>query len=109
MAAYTVISLLQTLDQRNPQLFHGHIAELNSLHATAEYFQKVVENTSKSRFDIEKIKTLEEKIRVAASYAEDVLELKSSRIVKVSRWKFGISQHLDLLKAVKKWIQQRNK
>ncbi|WMV23554.1 hypothetical protein MTR67_016939 [Solanum verrucosum] len=87
MAAYTaVISLLQTLDQRNPQLFHGHTAELNSLHATAEYFQKVVENTSKSRFDTEKIKTLEEKIRVAASYAEDVLELKSSRIVKVSSY-----------------------
>ncbi|XP_015163924.1 putative late blight resistance protein homolog R1A-4 [Solanum tuberosum] len=109
--SYTaVISLLQTLDQRNPQLFHGHTAEaLDSLHATAEYFQNVLENASKSRFDTEKIKSLEEKIRVAASYAEDVLELKSSRIVKVSRWKFGISQHLDLLKAVKKWIQQRNK
>ncbi|KAK4720938.1 hypothetical protein R3W88_011171 [Solanum pinnatisectum] len=102
-ASSAVISLLQTLDQRNPQLFHGHTAEaLDSLHATAEYFQNVLENASKSRFDTEKIKSLEEKIRVAASYAEDVLELKSSRIVKVSRWKFGISQHLDLLKAVKK-------
>ncbi|KAG5609083.1 hypothetical protein H5410_020364 [Solanum commersonii] len=104
MAAYSaVISLLQTLEQQNPQLFHGHTAEaLDSLHATAEYFQNVLENASKSRFDTEKIKSLEEKIRVAASYAEDVLELKSSQIVKVTRWKFGISQHLDLLKAVKK-------
>ncbi|XP_015163923.1 putative late blight resistance protein homolog R1B-17 [Solanum tuberosum] len=104
MAAYTaVISLLQTLEQPNPQLFHGNTTKtLDSLHATAEYFQKVLENSNKSRFDNEKLKSLEEKIRVAASYAEDVLEMKISQIIKVSRWTFGILQHLDFLKAVKK-------
>ncbi|XP_055801853.1 putative late blight resistance protein homolog R1A-3 [Solanum dulcamara] len=104
MAAYTaVISLLQTLEQRNPKLFHGKTAKtLDSLHATAEYFQKVLENASKSRFDTENIKSLEEKIRVAVSYAEDVVEMKTSQIIKVSRWTFGILQHLDLLKVVKK-------
>ncbi|KAH0701669.1 hypothetical protein KY285_015947 [Solanum tuberosum] len=56
----------------------------------------------KSRFDTEKIKSLEEKIRVAASYAEDVVEMKISRIIKVLGWTFGILQHLDLLKVVEK-------
>lgn len=54
------------------------------------------------RFDTEKIKSLEEKIRVAGSYAEDIIEQKNSRIMKVSRWTFGILIHHDLLKVVKK-------
>ncbi|XP_015163921.1 putative late blight resistance protein homolog R1B-17 [Solanum tuberosum] len=85
------------------ELVHGHTAEtLDSLHATAEYFQQVLENASKSRFDTEKIKSLEEKIRVAVSYAEDVVEMKISQIIKVSRWTSGILQHRDLLPVVKK-------
>ncbi|KAH0757238.1 hypothetical protein KY290_020731 [Solanum tuberosum] len=96
--------IVKSLDERNiPELVHGHTAEtLDSLHATAEYFQQVLENASKSRFDTEKIKSLEEKIRVAVSYAEDVVEMKISQIIKVSRWTSGILQHRDLLPVVKK-------
>ncbi|KAK4720931.1 hypothetical protein R3W88_011164 [Solanum pinnatisectum] len=68
MAAYSaVISLLQTLEERNfYELFHGHTAEtLDSLRATAGYIQKVLDE-----FEPGKIKSLEEKIRVAASEAE---------------------------------------
>ncbi|KAK6791052.1 hypothetical protein RDI58_010133 [Solanum bulbocastanum] len=102
MAAYSVvISLLQTLNQRNPELFHSLTAEaLDSVRSTAEYFQNVLENSSKSRFDTEKIKSLEEKIRLAVSYAEDVVEMKISQIVKGSSWTFGILQHQDLLPLV---------
>ncbi|KAL3370370.1 hypothetical protein AABB24_007415, partial [Solanum stoloniferum] len=107
MAAYSaVISLLQTLvDQRNiRELFHDHTAKtLDSLHATAQYFQHVLENISKHRrFDHEKIKSLEEKIRVAVSYAEDVVEMKISQIIKGSSWTLGILQHHDLLPVVEK-------
>ncbi|KAH0678639.1 hypothetical protein KY285_019708 [Solanum tuberosum] len=104
MAAYSaVISLLQTLNQRNPKLFHGHTAEAHdSVRATAEYFQKVLENASKSRFNTEKIKSLEEKIRVAVSYAEDIVEMKISQIITSLSWMFGILQHHDLLPVVEK-------
>ncbi|XP_049390194.1 putative late blight resistance protein homolog R1A-3 [Solanum stenotomum] len=105
MAAYSaVVSLLQTLDQRNPELFHDHTVQtLDFIHATAEYFQQVLEKISKnSRFDHEKIKSLEEKIRVAASDAEDVVELKIRQIIKESSWTFGILQHQDLLPLVEK-------
>ncbi|WMV23538.1 hypothetical protein MTR67_016923 [Solanum verrucosum] len=100
-----VISLLQTLDQRNIQeLFHDHTAKtLDPLHATAQYFQHVLENISKSsRFDHEKIKSLEEKIRVAVSYAEDAVEMKISQIITSLSWTFGILQHHDLLPVVEK-------
>ncbi|KAG5592854.1 hypothetical protein H5410_043368 [Solanum commersonii] len=82
MAAYTaVISLLQTFEQRNPELFHDHTAQmLDSLHATAEYFQHVLENISK----------------------KDVVELKICQIIKESSWTFGILQHRDLLPVVEK-------
>ncbi|PHT40212.1 hypothetical protein CQW23_19066 [Capsicum baccatum] len=97
MAAYTaVISLLQTLEQRNPKLIHAQTS-LESLHATAEYFQLVLEkiSSSTSRSDPEMIKFLDEKIRVAASDAEDVIELKMSS-------SFGILQNDDLLPVVEK-------
>uniref|UniRef100_A0A1S3XLW2 Probable disease resistance protein At1g58390 n=2 Tax=Nicotiana TaxID=4085 RepID=A0A1S3XLW2_TOBAC len=76
---------------------------LESLHATAEYFRNVLEETSiKSRFDPEKVKSFEEKIRVAASDAEDV-ELKIWEIVKGSSWKLRkILQHEDLQPVVEK-------
>ncbi|WMV24053.1 hypothetical protein MTR67_017438 [Solanum verrucosum] len=79
MEAYTaVISLLRTLDQPYiSQLFHDHTAEtLDSLRVTAEYFQQLLEKTSN-----EKIKYLEEEIRVVASEAEDVVEMKISKKV----------------------------
>ncbi|XP_019068849.2 putative late blight resistance protein homolog R1B-23 [Solanum lycopersicum] len=83
MAAYSaVISLLQTLEQRTPELMIRD-QTLESIHATAHYFHDVLENIR--RFDHEKIKTLEEKIRVAASGAEDVVELKISQ---GSNWTF---------------------
>ncbi|KAJ8565119.1 hypothetical protein K7X08_001579 [Anisodus acutangulus] len=44
----------------------------------------------KRRFDPEKIESLEEKIRVAANDAEDVVELKIRQTVKGASWKFGI-------------------
>ncbi|KAK4371869.1 hypothetical protein RND71_007253 [Anisodus tanguticus] len=86
MAAYTaIISLLQTLEQfqqRHPELVQGVTAKtLKSLHDTAEYFLNVVEEARKSRFDPERIKSLEEKIRAAASYAEDVVEMKICQII----------------------------
>lgn len=84
MSAYaSAISLLQTLDQQNPELFHVHTAEiLDSLRATAEYFHQVLEFASnKSEFDPENINSLEEKIRVAASYVVDVVEMKISQII----------------------------
>ncbi|XP_060185336.1 putative late blight resistance protein homolog R1B-14 [Lycium barbarum] len=110
MAAYpAVVSLLQTLEQlqrTNPQLIQCHTAKtLDSLHATAEYFQDVLEEASKRRYDPEKIKYLEEKIRVAASDAEDVVELKIDQTIKGSSWKFGISGKLlyrNLREVVKK-------
>uniref|UniRef100_M0ZTC8 Disease resistance protein BS2 n=1 Tax=Solanum tuberosum TaxID=4113 RepID=M0ZTC8_SOLTU len=100
MAAYTaVISLLQTLDQPNiSELFHDHSTEMfDSLRATAEYFQDVLENTSN-----EKIKSLEEDIRVVVSEAEDVVEMKISEIIKEESWTFGILQHHDMLPVVEK-------
>ncbi|KAK6791040.1 hypothetical protein RDI58_010121 [Solanum bulbocastanum] len=54
-----------------------------------------------SRFDPEKIRSLEAMIRVAASYAEDV-EMKISQIITSLSWTFGILQHLDLLPLVEK-------
>ncbi|KAG5608219.1 hypothetical protein H5410_019500 [Solanum commersonii] len=100
MAAYTaVISLLQTLDQPNiSELFHDHSTEmLDSLRATAEYFQDVLANTSN-----EKIKSFEEDIRVVVSEAEDVVEMKISEIIKEESWTFGILQHHDMLPVVEK-------
>ncbi|KAM3281416.1 hypothetical protein P3S67_028437 [Capsicum chacoense] len=106
MAAYSaVISLLRTLYQCNtPEFSHGHTAEmLDSLCATAEYFQEVLEKaTIKNRVDPEKMKSLEENIRVVASYAEDIVELKISQIIKGVSWTFGILQHQDLLPVVEK-------
>ncbi|KAH0757251.1 hypothetical protein KY290_020744 [Solanum tuberosum] len=100
MAAYSaVISLIQSLDERNfHELFHGHTAEtLDSLRAIAEYFQKVLDE-----FEPGKIKSLEEKIRDAASEAEDIVELKTRQIIKGRSWMFGILQHQDLLPLVEK-------
>ncbi|XP_049386258.1 putative late blight resistance protein homolog R1A-10 isoform X1 [Solanum stenotomum] len=97
MAAYTaVISLLQTLDQPNiSELFHDHSTEmLDSLQATAEYFQDVLENSSNKSF--------EEDIRVVVSEAEDVVEMKISEIIKGESWTFGILQHHDMLPVVEK-------
>ncbi|WMV22766.1 hypothetical protein MTR67_016151 [Solanum verrucosum] len=100
MEAYTaVISLLQTLDQSNiSELFHDRSAEmLDSLRATAEYFQDVLDNTTN-----EKIKSFEEDIRVVVSEAEDVVEMKISEIIKEESWTFGILQHHDMLPVVEK-------
>ncbi|KAJ8539916.1 hypothetical protein K7X08_026305 [Anisodus acutangulus] len=75
MAAYSaVISLLQTIEQlqeRNPKLI------------------REASNNTKSY--PEKIKCLEEKIRVAANDAEDVVELKIGQIIKGLSWKFGLA------------------
>ncbi|KAG5608213.1 hypothetical protein H5410_019494 [Solanum commersonii] len=100
MAAYTaVISLFRTLDQPYiSKLFHGHSAEmLDSLRATAEYFQDVLENTGN-----EKIKSFEEDIRVVVSEAEDVVKMKISEIIKEESWTFGILQHHDMLPVIEK-------
>ncbi|OIT21578.1 PREDICTED: putative late blight resistance protein homolog R1B-12 [Nicotiana attenuata] len=51
---------------------------------------------------LKKSKSFEERIRVAASYAEDVVELKIYQIIKGSSWTFGILQHEDLLPVVEK-------
>ncbi|XP_049346816.1 putative late blight resistance protein homolog R1A-10 [Solanum verrucosum] len=92
MEAYTaVISLLRTLDQPYiSKLFHGHTANaLDSVRATAEYFHDVLQKASnKSGVDIEKIKSMEEEIRIVVSETEDVLERKISEIIKGDRWTF---------------------
>ncbi|WMV42998.1 hypothetical protein MTR67_036383 [Solanum verrucosum] len=117
MEAYTaVVSLLQTLEQlqqSHPDLIQGKMVKtLESLLVTAEYFQNVVEETSKSRFDVEKIKSLEEKIRASASYTEDVVELTIYQIMEGLSWTFGIaptsSLHKNLLSVVEKINTQKN-
>ncbi|MCD7464156.1 hypothetical protein HAX54_052216 [Datura stramonium] len=91
MAYAGVLSLLQTVErvqQINPKCIQGQTAEmLDSLRDTAEYFQNVLEEASKiRRYDdnnnSEKIKSLEEKIKVACSDAEDVIELNMYQIIK---------------------------
>ncbi|KAF3638116.1 putative late blight resistance protein -like protein R1A-10-like [Capsicum annuum] len=80
MAAYAaVISLLQTLEQfqeRHRVLIQGQTAKtLESLHNTAENFRNFLDDSSRSRFDPEKIKFFEEIIISAASDAEDAIEM----------------------------------
>ncbi|XP_049361347.1 putative late blight resistance protein homolog R1A-10 [Solanum verrucosum] len=117
MEAYTaVISLLQTLEQlqqSHPDLIQGKMVKtLKSLLVTAEYFQNVVEETRKSRFDPEKIKSLEEKIKASASYTEDVVELTIYQIMEDLSWTFGITPtsllHKNLLSVVEKLDTQKN-
>ncbi|KAK4730420.1 hypothetical protein R3W88_023408 [Solanum pinnatisectum] len=117
MAAYTsVISLLQTLEQlqqSHPELIQGQMVKtLESLRVTAEYFLNVVEEASKSRFDPEKIKSLEEKIRASASYTEDVVELTIYQIIENLSWTFGSaptsSLHKNFLSVVEKIDTQKN-
>ncbi|WMV23547.1 hypothetical protein MTR67_016932 [Solanum verrucosum] len=87
-----------SIERNFHELFHGHTAEtLDSLRAIAEYFQKVLDE-----FEPGKIKSLEEKIRDAASEAEDIVELKTRQIIKGRSWMFGILQHQDLLPLVEK-------
>ncbi|XP_019237297.1 PREDICTED: putative disease resistance protein At1g50180 [Nicotiana attenuata] len=50
-----------------------------------------------NKFDLEKLKSLVETIRVAANYAEDAVEVKIFQIIKGSSWTFGILQHEHLL------------
>ncbi|KAM3280996.1 putative late blight resistance protein R1A-3 isoform X1 [Capsicum chacoense] len=108
MAAYSaVISLLQTLEQRNKKLIiqNQTAKALESIHATAQYFHDVLEGASYNRrptFDPDKTKSLEEVIRVAATDAEDVVDLKFGQFIKVSRWTFGMLPHWDLLPLVEK-------
>ncbi|TMW83279.1 hypothetical protein EJD97_002239 [Solanum chilense] len=117
MEGYTaVISLIQTLEQlrqSRPDLIQGKMVKtLESLIVTAEYFQNVVEETSKSRFDVETIKSLEEKIRASASYTEDVVELTIYQIIEGLSWTFGIAPtsllHKNLLSVVEKIDTQKN-
>ncbi|WMV22778.1 hypothetical protein MTR67_016163 [Solanum verrucosum] len=103
MEAYTaVISLLQTLDQPYiSELFHDHSTEmLDSLRATAECFQNALENTSN-----EKIKSLEEDIRVVVSEAEDVVEMMISEIIEGKSWTF-LKSSKDVLKKMDKTKKQ---
>ncbi|KAH0716970.1 hypothetical protein KY290_013536 [Solanum tuberosum] len=81
MAAYSAVTcLLQTLEQRNPQLFDALTAKaLESIHATAQYFYNFLEGSGNK--NVEKIKSLEEKIRMAANHAKYVVELKISDII----------------------------
>ncbi|KAG5609080.1 hypothetical protein H5410_020361 [Solanum commersonii] len=103
MAAYSaVISLLQSLDERNfHELFHGHTAEtLDSLRAVAEYFQKVLDE-----FEPGKIKSLEEKIRDAASEAEDINYLFEIKMMTSTLYlAYGVHEslvpHLNLFSSV---------
>ncbi|KAF3672938.1 putative late blight resistance protein -like protein R1A-10-like [Capsicum annuum] len=115
MAYGSVLSLLQTLEllqQTNPKLIRGQTAEmLDSLHATAEYIKNVLEDTSKIRRsddDAENIKLLEEKIRVAASDAEDVVERNYHQFFIGLSWKLGAARKTfpdkDLKTVVEKMV-----
>ncbi|KAH0642663.1 hypothetical protein KY289_033637 [Solanum tuberosum] len=117
MEAYTaVVSLLQTLEQlqqSHPDLIQGKMVKtIESFLVTAEYFQHVVEETSKSKFNPEKIKSLGEKIRASASYTEDVVELTIYQIMEDISWTFGTTPtsllHKKLLSAVEKIDTQKN-
>ncbi|KAL3344216.1 hypothetical protein AABB24_023580, partial [Solanum stoloniferum] len=81
MAAYSAVTcLLQTLEQRNPHLFDSLTAKaLESIHATAQYFYNFLEGSGNK--NVEKIKSLEEKIRIAANHAKYAVELKISDII----------------------------
>ncbi|XP_059281095.1 LOW QUALITY PROTEIN: putative late blight resistance protein homolog R1A-10 [Lycium ferocissimum] len=111
MAAYiAVISLLQTIEQfqqRHPELVQGFTAKtLESLHETAEYFQNVVEEAGKSKFDPEKKKSLEEKIRAAASYAEDIVEMKICQIIEDLNLKYGMAPTSSLYKNLLPFVER---
>ncbi|XP_060196173.1 putative late blight resistance protein homolog R1A-10 isoform X2 [Lycium barbarum] len=111
MAAYiAVISLLQTIEQfqqRHPELVQGFTAKtLESLHETAEYFQNVVEEAGKSKFDAEKKKSLEEKIRAAASYAEDIVEMKICQIIEDLNLKYGMAPKSSLYKNLLPFVER---
>ncbi|XP_009764269.1 putative late blight resistance protein homolog R1A-3 [Nicotiana sylvestris] len=78
MAYAAVNSLIQTLElfQRTyPAIINGQVAEMvDSLRANAEYFQRILENTSHQKHEYEKIKDLEGGMRAAVQHAEDLLE-----------------------------------
>ncbi|MCD7463476.1 hypothetical protein HAX54_050695 [Datura stramonium] len=108
MAYTAVISLLQTLEQlqqRNPLLIQGQTVQvIESLRDTAEYFRKVLEETSKIKVDPEKMKSLEGKIRAAANEVEDIVELNICQI-KGLTWIIGVARKVllkNLLPAMEK-------
>ncbi|KAJ8568113.1 hypothetical protein K7X08_020835 [Anisodus acutangulus] len=102
MAYTAVIFLLETLEQlqqRNPLLIQGQTAQIiESLR------DKILEETSKTKVDPEKMKYLEGKIRTAANEVEDVVELKICQIKGLS-WIIGVAREVllkNLLPAVEK-------
>ncbi|KAK4379457.1 hypothetical protein RND71_001319 [Anisodus tanguticus] len=86
MAYPAINSLIQTLElfkRTYPSLIHDQTAEMiDSLHASAEYFQNILEKTSHQKHEYKKIKDLEGEIRVALQQAEDLLE---SNILEIMR------------------------
>ncbi|KAJ8573368.1 hypothetical protein K7X08_009879 [Anisodus acutangulus] len=74
---------LELFRRTYPSLIHDQAAEMiDSLHASAEYFQNILEKTSHQKHEYKKIKDLEGEIRVALQQAEDLLE---SNILEIMR------------------------
>ncbi|OIT07761.1 hypothetical protein A4A49_39183 [Nicotiana attenuata] len=90
MAYAAVNSLIQTLElfQRTyPAMINGQVAEMvDSLHANAEYFQRILDNSSHQKHEYEKIKDLEGGMRAAVQRAEDLFE---SNIVRILRERYN--------------------
>ncbi|XP_009589796.1 putative late blight resistance protein homolog R1A-10 [Nicotiana tomentosiformis] len=86
MSYPAVNSLIQTLElfqTTYPNLIHGQTAEIiDSLRASAEYFQYILENTSHQKHEFEKIEDFEGEMKTAVQHAEDLLESNISEIMK---------------------------
>lgn len=86
MAYPAVNSLIQTLElfqKTYPALIHGQTAEMiDSLHASAEYFQNILENASHQKQEYDTFKYFEAEIRSAMHQAEDVLESNVAEIMR---------------------------
>lgn len=128
MAAYPAVnSLIQTLElfqSTYPTLIHGQTAEMiDSLRASAEYFQNILESTNRHHQKNEFVmpKDLEGEMRVAVQQAEDFLESNIAKIMRKrqkgkiyrSKWTFqdeagvllqGLPQAIDKVDAARKKV-----
>ncbi|KAK4739596.1 hypothetical protein R3W88_003293 [Solanum pinnatisectum] len=124
MAAYPAVnSLIQTLElfqSSYPTLIHGQTAEMiDSLRASAEYFQNILESTNRhQKHEFVMFKDLEVEMRVVVQQAENLLESNIAKIMRKrqkgktyrSKWTFqdeagvllwGLPQAIDKVDAVR--------
>ncbi|PHT80929.1 hypothetical protein T459_13944 [Capsicum annuum] len=106
----TLASTAATTKMANKAWESVHIAFANKSHTGIISLQDQLARITKDsrkirRFDPEKIKSLEEKIRVVANDVEDLVELKICRIIKDLSWISGLARivlHRKLMSIVVK-------